>query len=261
MKSLLTIFLALTPFSSALAVPPNKAAEELDIREATFRYQIGQDASDQQRSTKHYYLSIQAGEEPKGPRAIQAGKKELDPDDAFMKRFALDPRVKKSLQCYATTRKGVEDKKTGEPAVVFSTGAIRWVSQAEVEIHGEYCEGSHAGTLTSSGATYHLTKYKGKWRVIGDTANWVSYVSAKRVDVFGPYSARLSPTDIQQIEFIVSRRSDVQKPIRSIEARQADEVEVYSGTQIDYHLGHNVHVRRSGGRWLIKSVEEVEIVF
>src|SRR5262245_24284771 len=101
MKAVLTLLLVFVS-SVCLAEPPKKVAEELDIREATYRYQFGKNASGQQQRAKNYYLSVYTGD------------KETDPDDAFIKRFVGNmPPVKKVSECAASANKGVVDKKTG----------------------------------------------------------------------------------------------------------------------------------------------------
>jgi hypothetical protein len=158
MKILLSILLV---FVSAvcLAEPPNKAEQELDIREATFRYQFGNNASGQQKNTKNYYLSIDAGD------------KKTDPDDAFLKRFTGSPPVKKVSECDESVIQGVVDKKTGEPGLVFRTGAIKWISDTEVEVSGGYYEGN----LSSSGNTYYLKRDADKWKVIKNVMQRISW--------------------------------------------------------------------------------------
>jgi hypothetical protein len=164
MKALVTILLT---FASLVGCPqaPNKAAEELDIRETTFRYQFGKNASGQQQSAKSFYL------------AVSADDKQTDPDDAFIERFAgNEPPVKKVSECDSSGA-GVVDKKTGESGLIFKTGAIKWVSDTEVEISGGYYE---AG-LSASGNTYYLKKVNGKWTVIKDVMHWISYFSVSRL--------------------------------------------------------------------------------
>jgi hypothetical protein len=158
MKTFLALLLVLV-FSACVAESAKKAAEELDIREATYRYQFGKNASGQQQSAKSYYLSLDAGDKRK------------DPDDGFIKRFADNtPPVKKVSECDASANKGVVDKKTGERGLIFSTGAIKWVSDTEVEVSGGYYEAGES----SSGNTYYLKKVEGKWKVIKDVQQWIS---------------------------------------------------------------------------------------
>lgn len=158
MKTLIATLFVLVA-SVCLAAPSDKVREELDIREATFRYQFGKNASGQQKTAKNFYL------------AIATGDKESDPDDAFMKRFAENkPKVKKLSECHASAQEGVVDKMTGESGLIFKTGGIRWVSDAEAEIAGGYYE---AG-LSASGNTYYLKKVSGRWKVIKDVMHWIS---------------------------------------------------------------------------------------
>lgn len=158
MKTGLTIFFAFVS-SICLAEPANKAAEELDIREAAYRYQFGKNASGQQQRAKSFYLSIDAGDQGR------------DPDDAFLARFAGNtPPVKKISECEMSADKGVLDKKTGERGLIFSTGRIKWISDTEAEISGGYYE---AG-LSSSGNIYYLKKIDGKWKVTKDVMRWIS---------------------------------------------------------------------------------------
>ena len=127
--------------------------EELDIREATFRYQFANNASGQQQRAGSYYL------------AIPAGRKSGDPDDAFLKRFAGNkPPVKKQSDCDPSGEKGVVDKQTGERGVEFRTGKIKWVSDTEVQVSGGYYEAGES----SSGNVYYLKKVNGKWTVTKD---------------------------------------------------------------------------------------------
>ena len=164
MKALITILFGLflagcSRPPQSFSPPPNKAAEELDIREATFRYQFGDNASGQQQRTGAYYFSIAMGE------------KESDPDDAFMKRFAdHKPQVKKGSESEYRIEKGLVDKQTGENGISFTTGGIKWVSDTEVEIPGGYYEGN----LSSSGNTYYLKKENGKWKVIKNVMHYIS---------------------------------------------------------------------------------------
>jgi hypothetical protein len=158
MNKLLSILLVFSS-SVCIASPPDKVEQELDIREATFRYQFGNNASGQKTNTKNYCLSIDAGD------------KKTDPDDAFLKRFTGSPAVKKLSACDKSGMHGVVDKKTGERGLMFHTGAIKWVSDTEVEVSGGYYEGG----LSSSGNTYYLKREAGKWKVIRDVMQWISW--------------------------------------------------------------------------------------
>lgn len=158
MKTLIALWFAVLA-SLCAAAPSERTHEELDIREATFRYQFGENASGQQRTAKAFYL------------AIVVGGKETDPDDNFLKRFAdAKPKVKKVSECSASAERGVVDRRTGEIGLIFRTGPIRWVSDTEAEISGGYYE---AG-LSASGNTYHLKKVGGRWKVTKDVMHWIS---------------------------------------------------------------------------------------
>jgi hypothetical protein len=158
MKTSLTLVLAFA-CSTCLAQPPNKTAQELDIREATFRYQFDHNRSALKQNANSDYL------------AIAVANKKTDPDDAFMKRFAGNkPPVKRHSECEVSPKKGIVDKKTGERGLIFLSGAIKWVSDSEVEVSGGY----HEGNLSASGNIYHLKKVDGKWKVTKDVIQWIS---------------------------------------------------------------------------------------
>jgi len=140
------------------------AADELDIREATFRYQFGEHSS----LNNPYYLSV-SGEYG----TLISGKygKQSDPPANFMKRFAENkPPVKMASECNTSADKGVVDKMTGERGIIFETGAIEWISDTDAEISGSY----YANGLAASGNTYYLKKVNGKWKVIKSVMVWIS---------------------------------------------------------------------------------------
>ena len=59
------------------------------------------------------------------------------------------------------------------PLYIFRVGSIEWKSDIEVEVGGGY----YASGWGASGNTYTLKKVNGKWQVINDTMNWISYNS------------------------------------------------------------------------------------
>jgi hypothetical protein len=121
------------------------------IREAAFRYMFFGECA--------YYL------------AIIMGDKEVDPDDAFLKRFAdRKPPLKKVSECTASKHEGVRDKETGEHGLIFRLGEPRWMSDTEVEIDGGYYEYG----LAASGNTYYLKKENGRWEVYNDKQHWIA---------------------------------------------------------------------------------------
>lgn len=170
MKTLLLLLFVFVG-SICLAAPPDKVAEELDIREATFRYLFGNNASAAKQNARSYYLAIHPTGNISDPgndstKHFTGG----DPDAAFMKRFAGNtPPVKMSSECDLANE--VRDKKTGERGVVFCTGKIRWISETEVEVQGGYYEGN----LSASGGGYRVKKVNGKWTVEEGIGNhWMS---------------------------------------------------------------------------------------
>jgi hypothetical protein len=137
----------------------DKAAEELNIREATFRYQFSNNHSGLKQSASHYYL------------AIRIGNTDSDPDDTFMARFVGNiPSVRKVSECKTSLSKGVIDRRTGKRGLIFNTEEITWVSDSEVKVSGGYLEAS----LSSSSNTYHLKKVDGKWKVTRDDLDRIS---------------------------------------------------------------------------------------
>jgi hypothetical protein len=158
MKSLLTVVLALAFVVPSGAAPPGNAAEEWNVREATFRYQFRKNHSALQQHAGAYCLSIR-----------RENLKDADPPAEFMKRFdGSMPPVKKLSDCVLTDR-GVVDRRTGMPGLIFRTGVIKSMSDTEAEIAGGYSEHNRSG----SGNTYYLKKVDGRWKVINDVLNWL----------------------------------------------------------------------------------------
>ena len=160
MRMLLAVLLAFASVLPAVAAPPDRAAEELDIREATFRYQFANNASGLKEHAGAYYLSL-----------VDRNGKSDDPPAKLLKRFAgNEPPVKKASESRASQAEGVVDKKTGKRGLIFRIEAIRWISDTEAEVSGGYYE---AG-LSSSGNTYSLKKVDGRWQVTEAVMNWIS---------------------------------------------------------------------------------------
>jgi hypothetical protein len=148
MKILLTIAIALSYAQSAAV---DKSTEELNIREAVFRYQVANNALSK-RNLVVYCL------------AVGAIKMETDPDDAFMKRFeGMTSPMRKVSECLRSRAGGVTEKSTGNLGVILFTESIRWISDSEAEIDG----GDYIGPLAASHNTYYLKKINSKWNVLG----------------------------------------------------------------------------------------------
>jgi len=170
MKSLLAVLLvSVSSLDACTAEPPAKAAQELDIREATCRHQFEKIDAGLRQMGKSFCLSVVVDD------------KAIDPDDEFMKRFiGNQPPAKKGSDCEwkaagqpavvnGTGKRvrvpyGFFDKRTGERGLLFSSAAIKWVSDAEVEVSGGYSAGSDLAT----GSIYYLRKVDGRWKVIKD---------------------------------------------------------------------------------------------
>jgi hypothetical protein len=157
MKSLLTVVLALAFVVLSAAAPPDKAAEGWDVREATFRYQFRKNNSALQQHAGAYYLSVRGDD-----------SRDADPPADFMKRFdGNTPPIRKVSDSVLTDR-GVMDRRTGEPGLIFRTGVIKSMSGSEAKISGGYSEHNRS----ASGNTYYLQKVGGKWKVVKDVVNW-----------------------------------------------------------------------------------------
>jgi hypothetical protein len=157
MKILLTAVLALASVVLSAEAPPDKVADEWDVRETTFRYQFSKNNSALKQHAGAYYLSVGEVE-----------RTDADPPADFMKRFDGNiPPVKKVSDSVLTDR-GVMDRRTGEPGLIFRTGVIKLTSDTEAEISGGYSEHNRS----ASGNTYYLQKVDGKWKVVKDVLNW-----------------------------------------------------------------------------------------
>lgn len=130
--------------------PDAKADAEDEIREAVFRYQFDQDATQQKPITKIYFIAIE----------------NKDPDEPFLKRFAgSTPIVKKASQS-GYSKNGVDsviDKTTGEAGVIFGVGKINWINENEVEVKASY----HVANLFAGGCNYRVARQDTAWVVKG----------------------------------------------------------------------------------------------
>jgi len=125
-----------------------REAEEMNLREAVLRYQMRHNASSQRSGAKVYCLTIAR----------------LDPDDAFLRRFAShEVPVRKASDCNASER-GVFDKATGAMGLELHAGTVTWFSGNEATVQGGYYEAS----LSASRNVYRLKKNGNGWAVVED---------------------------------------------------------------------------------------------
>lgn len=137
--------------TAGLATTQGKVEEELNIREATYRYQFEHNGSMQQQRAGVFCLEIYTGMDY------------TDPSDAFIKRFAgYRPPVKKGSDCDASASGGVFDREAGQRGLIFRTNAIKWFSETEVAVFGGYYEDGFSATM----GKYHLRKIDGIWNVV-----------------------------------------------------------------------------------------------
>jgi hypothetical protein len=158
-------------------------AEVDDVREAVFRYQFEHNGSGLQQRAAAYYLQIETGD-----------RKETDPSDAFMKRFARNnPPVHKRSEARVATEEfekerkdqevpflfrlpqtfhdfGVIDRRSGREGLIFYQQSLNRITDTKVEVSGGYYESGES----SSGNIYTVEKQNGKWTVTKKTLRWVS---------------------------------------------------------------------------------------
>jgi len=73
--------------------------------------------------------------------------------------------------------------------------------------------------------------------------------------VSGPYAARILPSDIQDIQIVISARHDLQHHIRTLEAHRPERVYVRTAHATDgpdYWSGDAFYVMKRSGRWYIE---------
>jgi hypothetical protein len=154
MKSILPCILFFVFASFALAAETSRDAQIDDIHEALFRHQFAHQS------------------QTNGVRFLSVGETGNDPSDQFLKRFA-DSKipVRKVSACKHTPHNGVPvDKKKGVAGMIYSIGAIKWISDTEVETHG----GCYMSKLGSDWNSYTLKKENGAWKVIKEKLIWIS---------------------------------------------------------------------------------------
>jgi hypothetical protein len=132
----------------AFAQERDRETEAADVREAVVRYQI-----------KTWYLAVDS-------YCVSVNRK--SPRKEFLARFASLP-VKPASACIEARRgmgrmrmpTWVSDKQNGQPAVIFDTGAIRWLSEDAAEVRGGY----YCAYRCWANGTYQVVREEGRWVV------------------------------------------------------------------------------------------------
>jgi hypothetical protein len=144
------------PNSSA---PVERAAQELDILEAVFRYQFDHNASGH-RLTEFDYLFLSLANERSLPK---------DPPASLLARFKeYVPPVEPASGADIHARSGVHHKQTGGRGILFFLTNIRWIDDNTVEVDGGYRSGC------VSDDTYRAERRDGMWVVVNDDLHWIS---------------------------------------------------------------------------------------
>ncbi|HKI02702.1 MAG TPA: hypothetical protein VKK31_12050 [Thermoanaerobaculia bacterium] len=137
---------ATDPAASNSAGSPSRAADEVEIAAAVFRYQFDHNASAIQKKAEKYCLSLPG---------------EKSPGAAFLQRFEGNkPPVMAADQC---------DRKSGKN-LFFRIQKIDWREDGEVWVRGGYYEGN----LSSSLELFQVMNENGKWVVKGQRMEAIS---------------------------------------------------------------------------------------
>jgi len=139
----LMMFLFSAPLYGQIAADANKrAAQEDDIREAIFRYEMKDRAS-------IIFLNIN----------------NQDPSDSFMKRFSDVKLAVKKLSAIAPAKRPAQrwiyDRETGKPGVALWTGKFTWTSDHGAIVDGGY----YCGSLCAGRGDFYLAFKGGRWVV------------------------------------------------------------------------------------------------
>lgn len=138
---------------------PDLEKKEDDIKEAVFRYQFEHNESGCKDEAAITYLLCLGSYDISDTKKIKMNKE--DPSDEFMQRFKDNKhRVEKASQFSSSDRE----------RLLFTIWNIRWMSDNEVEVDGEY----YAGPLNAAGHIYRLQFKDNKWVVVKDTLIWIS---------------------------------------------------------------------------------------
>ena len=99
----------------------SRSAEEDRVAEALFRHLL---------------------QEHQGLRVYFLSRDGADPSDDFMRRFQGErPLVKKNSLSVRGKYRSILDKESGAIAGIVSVGAVKWISDSEVEVGGAFYDG------------------------------------------------------------------------------------------------------------------------
>jgi len=146
-EALVSIFLTMFFFSVSVygqivADDAKRTAQEDDIREAIFRYEMKERGS-------VIFLDID----------------HRDPSDSFMRRFSdVKLPVKKLSAISARTKRSqrwIYDRKTGKPGVALWVGKFTWTSDHGAIVDGGY----YCGSLCAGRGDFYVALKDGRWIV------------------------------------------------------------------------------------------------
>lgn len=121
-----------------------RAAQEDDIREAIFRYEM---------------------KEHRFPNVVFLSINNQEPSDAFMRRFSDVKVAVKKWSAIAPAeeppQRWISDRETGKSGVALSVGKFTWTSDRGVVVAG----GCYCGILCAGGGDFYVTFKEGRWVV------------------------------------------------------------------------------------------------
>ena len=130
-------------------------ADQDDICEAVFRYEILNKPWGPGARATVFFLSVTEGR---------------NPTDEFMSRLRGDFRVRKISQAVQSPYEGVRHVKSRERGVIIGVGRITWISADEVMVDGGYYYDGH----NSAGSVYRVCRERGSWVVKEKRDCWIS---------------------------------------------------------------------------------------
>lgn len=134
--------------TNPITVGGERAAEEMDVREAVLRYQFQHNASAQQASAQVFCITVA----------------NADAGDNFLARFASHGvPVRKASACKIDGN-GVFDPATNAKGLQLNVDTVTWVAGDEATVSGGYYEAS----LSASSNLYRVKKTGEGWVVVED---------------------------------------------------------------------------------------------